>query len=299
MRKSIYLMSFVTLVLFNFSSMIAQDETWSLVYPNGKTKALVLSFDDGLIQDKQMIEILNKYQIKGTFNINSGKLGKTEDWLVEMTGKPAVFVKSSELNSIYKGHELASHTLNHPYLQKLSKAEMLYEVNKDIKNIEEYAGYKIKSFAYPFGTYNDTVVSALSKTQLSNARTVNNTYGFGLPDSFLLWHPTCHHNEAYKFIEQFRQTNQPLAVFYIWGHSWEFDYNKEYNSWTYFESICKKLSNHENVWYATVGELCDYLAATKLLFEKDGVLFNNSFVTIFVEQNNKVRSLKAGQKIKL
>ena len=40
---------------------------------NGKYKALTFSFDDGNFDDIRLIKIMNKYGIKGTFNINSGK----------------------------------------------------------------------------------------------------------------------------------------------------------------------------------------------------------------------------------
>ena len=38
-------------------------------------KAVTFSFDDGVLQDVRLIEMLNKYGLKATFNINSGKFG--------------------------------------------------------------------------------------------------------------------------------------------------------------------------------------------------------------------------------
>mgnify|MGYP002513618435 CR=1 FL=1 len=35
-------------------------------------KSVTFSFDDGVTQDIRLIEILNKYGLKGTFNINAG-----------------------------------------------------------------------------------------------------------------------------------------------------------------------------------------------------------------------------------
>ena len=43
---------------------------------NGKMKAITFSYDDGVTQDKRLIEIFNKYGLKATFNLNSGLLGK-------------------------------------------------------------------------------------------------------------------------------------------------------------------------------------------------------------------------------
>ena len=47
-------------------------------FPGGKAKALTLSYDDGVRQDKKLIEIFNKNGIKGTFNVNSKFSGKKE-----------------------------------------------------------------------------------------------------------------------------------------------------------------------------------------------------------------------------
>lgn len=43
-----------------------------MILKDGKTKVLTLSYDDGVVQDIRLIEIMNKYGLKGTFNINSG-----------------------------------------------------------------------------------------------------------------------------------------------------------------------------------------------------------------------------------
>ena len=42
---------------------------------NGKKKAITFSFDDGVWQDRRLIEIFNKYGLKGTFNLNSEAFG--------------------------------------------------------------------------------------------------------------------------------------------------------------------------------------------------------------------------------
>ena len=44
-------------------------------YPGGKHKALTMSYDDGRTYDRQLVEIFNRYGIKGTFHLNSGFLG--------------------------------------------------------------------------------------------------------------------------------------------------------------------------------------------------------------------------------
>ena len=46
-------------------------------WPQGKLKALTLSYDDGRDHDRKMIEILDKAGIKCTFNLNNAQIGKT------------------------------------------------------------------------------------------------------------------------------------------------------------------------------------------------------------------------------
>lgn len=43
---------------------------------DGKQCALTLSYDDGQIYDRRLVEILDKYGIRGTFHLNSGNIGK-------------------------------------------------------------------------------------------------------------------------------------------------------------------------------------------------------------------------------
>jgi hypothetical protein len=44
----------------------------SLLFPNGLSKALTLSYDDGVEQDIRLVGIMNKYGLKGTFNLSGG-----------------------------------------------------------------------------------------------------------------------------------------------------------------------------------------------------------------------------------
>ena len=43
-------------------------------------KYVTFSFDDGVTQDKRLIELLNKYGLKATFNLNSSLFGLKGGW---------------------------------------------------------------------------------------------------------------------------------------------------------------------------------------------------------------------------
>ena len=47
-------------------------------FPGGKTKALTMSYDDGKLEDIRLLELFNKYSIKGTFNLNFGEMQKDQ-----------------------------------------------------------------------------------------------------------------------------------------------------------------------------------------------------------------------------
>ena len=86
---------------------------------NGKHKAVTFSFDDGITQDKRLIEIFNKYGLKSTFNLNSAVLGiKTK---LNSYGKEVTHYKidACEIKDVYYGHEIAAHSLTHPSLTDL------------------------------------------------------------------------------------------------------------------------------------------------------------------------------------
>jgi len=90
------------------------------LFPGGVGKALVLSMDDGPVQDRRLVELLGRYGIRGTFHLNSGRLGQPGH------------VAPEEIPSLYAGHEVSTHSVSHPYLDSLSRPEMIAEVGDDL-----------------------------------------------------------------------------------------------------------------------------------------------------------------------
>jgi peptidoglycan/xylan/chitin deacetylase (PgdA/CDA1 family) len=201
-----------------------------------------------------------KYLLKGTFNINSGKLGL--QGTADGFPYPATHNKVSieEVKGLYKGHEIAIHSYSHPFLEKLSKSEIEEEIIKDREILEKIAGYPVTGMAYPFGTYNDLVISTLRELGINYSRTVESTYDFNVPEDFLKWHPTCHHGDKdlFRLAEQFialeadDKETAPLQIFYVWGHSYELDGNQ---NWDMLEKFFEMISGKEDICYATNEEI--------------------------------------------
>ena len=53
------------------------------LYPKGKKKAFNITYDDGVTQDIRFVELLNKYGVKGTFNLNSELMRNGFEWTHE------------------------------------------------------------------------------------------------------------------------------------------------------------------------------------------------------------------------
>ena len=144
-------------------------------FPGGKVKALTLSYDDGVEQDVRLIEIMKQSSLKGTFNINSGYYAPEGAKYPEgqihrrMTRKQCIQLYHEN------GMEVAVHGLTHPFLEQLPVSQCTYEVLQDRRNLEEDFGVIIRGMAYPFGTYNDSVVNTLKQCGIVYARTVEST----------------------------------------------------------------------------------------------------------------------------
>lgn len=268
-------------------------------YPYGKRKALTMSYDDGRECDKKLIDIFNKYNIKGTFHLNSGIIENEESKTYDKYGKR---IELSEISQIYKGHEVACHTVDHIPLTECLESEVLMQIIDNRKALEKEVHYLVRGMSYPYGSYNEDVKNILKTTGIEYSRTVNDTHKFNLPDDFLEWNGTCRNidKELMKYGEEFLNfnTKRGIALMYVWGHSYEFERD---NSWDKIEAFCDLMGNKEDIWYATNIEIVDYLNACKnLKYTMDGsFVYNPSSISVWVRESSNVYEIKGGHTIHL
>lgn len=241
----------------SYGPLFIKSEEMIMFY--GKMKALTFSYDDGVTQDERLVAILNKYGLKATFNINSELLGK--DGMVTVHNKPIAHnkVQPSDVKRIYAGHEVAVHTLTHPNLTQVPEAEVIRQVEEDRKNLEQLVGYEVRGMAYPCGgvNNNEQVAKLLQQhTKVQYARTITSTHSFAPQTNLHQFHPTVFHLEkeamlrlAKEFLAMQPDTPQ---IFYIWGHSYEFD---ACDDWEWFEDFCRMISGKTDVFYGTNREV--------------------------------------------
>jgi peptidoglycan/xylan/chitin deacetylase (PgdA/CDA1 family) len=270
-----------------------------MLFPQGKSKALILSFDDGNVADRHLVKLMNAYGLVGTFHLNSNKLG-TKDYLTK-----------EEIKILYKGHEISAHTANHPNLTALAKIDVIYEVVEDRKELERLTGYPVRGMSYPFGNTNDFVIEAISGLGIEYARTVGDTYEFGIPNDYLKWQPSIHlfgktnyiPNDTandnrelaqfYQITDKFLKTKD-LALFYVWGHSWE--YEGPGDKWAEVEKFFKMVSKNPDIFYTTQIGLVDYINAfNNLKFSVDKSMVTNlGSLDVVIKINGKVFTIEAG-----
>ncbi len=215
-------------------------------------KAFVLSYDDGVYQDIRLVEMLNQYGLKCTFNLNTGMMEPPYVW--EADGVRIERMPAEMLPELYRGHEVASHTLHHCDLTQLSDGEVFDEVRDDRHALEKIFGNNVTGFAYPYGNTNKKVKFLLQQCGVRYARGVRSTHTFDMPEDVLEISPTCRHkeDEIFDLAKEFiaLQPDSP-KLFLLWGHSYEFDMQR---GWERFERFCDLIAGHDDIFYATTAQ---------------------------------------------
>ncbi len=273
-----------------------------ILYPYGLRKALTLSYDDGVETDIPLVRLLDEYGIRATFNLNSGLFAP--EGTVYPKGQVHRRMTAAAIKDLFTDsqHEVASHCLTHASLSELPPARIAYEVLADRENLENMFGKIVRGFAYPYGTYSDEAVEALRNCDVAYARTVVSTHRFSVPTNWLLLHPTCHHDDPQldALCDRFLASKAPfnLELFYLWGHSYEFE---QHDNWNVIRAFCEKMSGKKDIWYATNLQIVDYLNAShQLRTSANGhIVFNPTSTDIWAENNGEIITIHAGETISI
>lgn len=271
-----------------------------LLFPEGKPKALTLSYDDGVTQDERLINLMRAYGIKGTFNINAGLAGHNDRLIQSGIDVSHYKISKEQIVKIYAEQEIAVHTMTHPDLSKVPDGMIAYEIAECRKELEELVQTPIIGMAYPFGTWNRRVKETAQNCGIQYSRTTKQTFGFSLPEDFLEWHPTCHHTEPkmFELMEEFLEpakmdTMLAPKLFCLWGHAYEFD---AYNQWEEMELFLKSVSGKSDIWYASNGAIYEYLSASKqLVYSATGdYIYNPTRLDIWMMIDGKTCQIPSG-----
>lgn len=227
---------------------------------NGKMKAITFSFDDGTIHDRQLVDLFNRYHVKGTFHINSGIFGLEASATVDGETVDVTRIQAEEAVSLYRGHEVAAHTLTHPPLIKEEDDnEVIRQVEQDRLQLSEICGYEVVGFAYPCRRPNsDERVERLVRkhTGCRYARSIDFSGAFDMPTDLYHICPSVYHTNYEDMMRMGRGflSLEPKTpkLFMIMGHSYELAVG---NRWEQLEEFLQLISGKDDIFYGTIRQV--------------------------------------------
>ncbi len=278
-------------------------------FPEGKAKCVTLSYDDARKSDIRFSDLLGKYGLKCTFNVTGEKFRVPEHNLTASEIKEYI---------IDRGHEVALHNYNHRASGTLRPIEGIREALDNRTELEQEFDMIIRGMAYPDSGINyfsnpdysyEKVKNYLTELDIAYARNTATDSTFNLPGDWHNWKPTAHHDRdnVLGMIDEFLNidisenvyvASRRSRLFYLWGHSFEFDSK---NNWDHGEEVLKRLSGHDDIWYATNIEIYDYVKAfNSLIYSADGTkIYNPTLQTVWLDIDKKLYEIKSGETIKL
>ena len=279
----------------------------TMCFPGGKRKALTLSYDDGVEQDIELLRILDRYGIKSTFNLNSRYFEKEEyTYEAGRLHRPMGLLRAKEVFTAAQanGHEVAVHGYTHPFWEQLPSELMVYDVMRDRERLEEIFGTIIRGAAYPYGTHSDNTAEVLEKCGICYCRTVTSTGKFDLPKEWRKMPATCHHKDANlmryaeKFVNEKPGRGRAPWLFYLWGHSYEFESD---DNWDVIERFCETVGGRDDIWYASNLAIYDYIAAYQSLRYslRGDLIYNPTAIPVWVERNDVPICIQPGETLDL
>lgn len=278
-----------------------------LRFPEGKAKAVTLSYDDGCKDDIRLLEIINQYGLKCTFNLVGKNVEQEKSLSVE-------FIRE---NLLAKGHEIATHGYNHRAQNKIRSIEGIREIIDCRLVLERAFGIIVRGMAFPDNVVNRflepeayaRIKSYIGELDIAYVRSAaGDNDKFELPTDWHNWIPTAHHDtpQIMEYIDKFVAldisklyiASRTPKLFYMWGHSFEFE--KKQN-WEHLEDICQKLSAKDDVWYATNIEIYDYVQAyNSLRYSADGTIVHNpTLIDVWFDVDGTLYCVKSGETVVL
>jgi len=232
--------------------------------------------------------------LKGSFNLCSGKLG-----LNSQQSGWKTFIGANEVGALYQGHEVCSHSVHHLRPWSVPVDQLRWEILEDRRRLEALVGYPVRGFVLPYGWHTgyDWCKDFVRSCGFLYLRHSEAQPEFELPADFLDWKPTCHCGaelaELWAAMLK-RSKDQPGQLFYVFGHSYEFEDDL---AWDRIETFAALAAGTPGVWHATKGEIYDYVSACRRLdWSLDGTLVRNpSAVSVWLCRGQRVLKIEGGQ----
>lgn len=264
------------------------------LYPGGKAKAFSITYDDGIAQDVRFVALLNKYGLKGTFNLNSQLMEQKFSW-IHPNGMTVTRLGVEQVRGLYDGHEIASHTLTHPDLRDKTDEQLFWEIGEDKRRLEALFGREVAGFGVPFHYYDQRIADCVRRCGFEYGRNSELTHGYNPWEEPYFWRCGIFHLEPDfdEYMEGFFRTREELALCQIVGHSYDLDAE---NMWDKMERYLAAIAADPDVTCMTHLELVRYLKAMKQAVVSPNCIENRSGMTLWFEAEGQTVRLEPGQR---
>ena len=264
-------------------------------YPGGKSRAFSVTYDDGVLQDVPFVALLNRYGIKGTFNLNAALMEQEFVWQHEC-GMEVRRLPPQQVVGLYEGHEVASHTLTHPYMQNLGDEALAWEIGEDKRRLEALLGREVAGFAVPFDYYDARIAQCVERCGFAYGRMSVESDGYDPWEKKYFWRAGIFHlrPELEQFVEDFLRSDQELALCQIVGHSYDLDVA---GLWDTMERIFSRVSRAKDVAFLTHIQLVRYLDAMGQAELVDNTISNPSDMELWFAVDGQIQSVPPGGKV--
>lgn len=220
-------------------------------------RLITTSWDDGYPKDLKLAELLDKYNLPGTF------------YIPKSNPEHAV-IDEKTIFELSKKFEIGGHTLNHARLNSNRSVDFLdFEIKGCFNWLKHLMGYGPISFCFPGDVINKDAIHSVYNAGFKVLRTIEllstsviSAYNlspttievFEHPKiaylknltkryqyrSLISWVGTNCSNDIFKLIDFYLdRVAKNGGCFHLWGHSWEIE---EYNLWSKLEMVFKRIS---------------------------------------------------------
>lgn len=267
------------------------------LYPGGKDRAFNITYDDGVTQDIRFVERMNRYGLKGTFNLNSDLMRSGFSW-IHPNGMEVKRLDVDTARWLYRGHEIASHTRTHPYLFDLHGEALKSQLLEDKQNLEALFGVDIRGFAVPFDYYSPEIAQCARECGFEYARMSEFSHTYAPCRDWYFWKTGFYHIEPglTDYVDGFFETEEELAVCQIVGHSYDLDAE---NLWGTMERILERVSRDRRIWSCTNLELVRYLKAMDRALITEERIHNPTEILLWFRVRDDIILLDPGESIVL
>ncbi len=144
---------------------------------NGKDteKSISITFDDAYKDVfENALPVLKHYNFKAIIFVPVGLVGDYNRWDFERVKVKKPIASWEDIKyALKEGFEIGSHTMTHRALTTLDNKSLKQEIELSKKILEDKLGTEINTFCYPYGDYDEKVISAVKEAGYKLAFSVN------------------------------------------------------------------------------------------------------------------------------